>query len=389
MRILHATDTYGPTVGGIEMLVQTLAQSQAAAGHDVTVVTRTPGPRSSSRTGVVVRRDADAFRSLVTGADVVHGHVSAYSPLALRTAEAAARQGIPAMATVHSVWGSAWPLFRAAAAVRGWADLPIQWAAVSEVAAGPVRRALPGSEVLIVPNAIDTTYWAPGGLAPSTNRVTIVSVMRMARRKRPLQLLDVLARTRALLPAHIAVDVVLVGDGPLRDAVRRRIAALGMTAWVHTPGDLSHNALRTLYRGADIFVAPATLESFGLAALEARAAGLAIVARDHTGVTEFVQDGIDGLLADSDDEMSRHLAQLCLDPNRLRQMLHHNHLVRPVHDWTHVGELNTAAYVRAVAAAGALVSQTSAPEARPGPPPTHHDPWLLESAHTLAHSSAA
>ncbi len=136
-------------------------------------------------------------------------------------------------------------------------------------------------------------------------------------------------------------------------------------------------------------MAPATLESFGLAALEARAAGLAIVARDNTGVTEFVQDGIDGLLADSDDEMSRHLAQLCLDPNRLRQMLRHNHLVRPVHGWTHVGELNTAAYRRAGAAVGALVSQTSAPEARPGPPSTHHDPWLLESAHTLAQSSAA
>ena len=87
MRILHATDTYAPTVGGIEVLVHDLAAHQAAAGHDVTVLTRTPGPTGVDSKGVVVVRDARATRILVAEADTVHAHVSAISPLALRAAE--------------------------------------------------------------------------------------------------------------------------------------------------------------------------------------------------------------------------------------------------------------------------------------------------------------
>lgn len=349
MRILHVTDTYGPTVGGIEILVRTLAESQVAAGHDVTVLTRTPGP-SDNGAPVDVCREPSAFPSLLAGTDVVHGHVSAYSPLALRSVETAAKSAVPAMATVHSIWGSAWPLFRGAAAVRGWTELPIQWAAVSDVAAGPVRRALPGRQVLIVPNAVETAYWAPPGPPAHTDHVTIVSVLRMSHRKRPLELLAALRRMRSLVPAGITVEVVIVGDGPLLGRVRRRIDRLGMAGWVHTPGDLAHPQLRALYRRAQVYVAPATLESFGLAALEARAAGLAVVARDGTGVTEFVAHGLDGLLADSDRELAEQLAQLCRDEPMRRRMVQHNHLVAPLHDWSHVRELNTAAYRQAGAA---------------------------------------
>ncbi|MEO5982436.1 MAG: glycosyltransferase family 4 protein [Pedococcus sp.] len=346
MRILHATDTYGPTVGGIEVLVRTLAESQAAAGHQVTVLTRTPGP-PEARGPVEVCRDPGAFSTLVAHTDVVHGHVSAYSPLALRTVEASAKVGVPSVATVHSVWGSAWPLFRAAAAVRGWTDLPIQWAAVSGVAADPVRRAMSGRDVLVVPNAVDTSYWAPGQPARLVGHVTIVSVMRMSHRKRPLELLTALQRMRRLVPEGILVNAVLVGDGPLLSRVQRAIHRRGMAGWVHTPGDLSHSQLRDLYQRADLYVAPATLESFGLAALEARAAGLAIVARHGTGVTEFVAHGVDGLLAGSDRELAGHLAELCNNEGARHRMVQHNHLVPPLLDWSHVRERNTAAYLLA------------------------------------------
>jgi glycosyltransferase involved in cell wall biosynthesis len=367
MRILHATDTYGPHLGGIEVLVRTLAHSQAAAGHQVAVLTRTPGPPSPSGSPVEVHRDLSSLRSLVAQADVVHSHVSAYSPLALRAVEAGARDCVPSLATVHSVWGSAWPLFRAAAAVRGWTDLPIRWAAVSEVAAGPVRQAF-GCDVLVVPNAVHTGYWAQQPTPRRSDRVTIVSVMRMSRRKRPFQLLTALRRARDVVPARISIEAVLVGDGPLRDAVDRRISRLGLAAWVHTPGDLSHERLRALYRDADIFVAPATLESFGLAALEARAAGLAVVGRSGTGVTEFVEHGVDGLLAGSDQELSDHLAGLCTDAPTRRRIVHHNHAVPPLLDWAHVGELNTAAYTHAGAVTGLRPTPRTPPLlAPPGP----------------------
>ncbi|EAQ00075.1 galactosyltransferase or lps biosynthesis RfbU-related protein [Janibacter sp. HTCC2649] len=362
MRILHATDTYAPTIGGIEVLVRTLAESQAAMGHEVTVLTRTPeGHRPDHLPqDIEVLRDPRSLASLVARADVVHGHVSAFSPLALRAVEGAARAGIPSVATVHSVWGGAWPLFRATAALRGWTSLPIQWAAVSEVAAGPVQRALGGRDVLVIPNAVDVDYWAPTRPARHPKVVTMVAVMRMAGRKRPLELVSTLHRVRAQVPDDVTVDVQLVGDGPLLHAVRRGLAQRGMTDWVHTPGDISHRELRHLYRRAEIFIAPATLESFGLAALEARAAGLAVVARTATGVTEFIAHDVDGLLADSDTAMSEQLARLCTDATTRRRIVGHNHLTRPTLDWSYVRELNTAAYAQA----GAVDHRATATEPR-------------------------
>ncbi|TPG16937.1 glycosyltransferase family 4 protein [Pedococcus bigeumensis] len=350
MKILHATDTYAPTVGGIEVLVHDLAAHQAAAGHDVTVLTRTPGPTGVDSNGVMVVRDARAMRALVAEADMVHAHVSAISPLALRAAEIAAAQRVPAVATVHSMWAAAWPLFRAAALARGWDQLSIQWTAVSEAAADPVRRVLGGRPVLILPNAVDTDLWAAAHAADSTpsgqerGPVTIVSVMRVARRKRPLRLLAVLRRVRAALPSDVEVRVVLVGDGPQLGRLQARISDWGMQGWVEAPGALEHHQIRALYERADVFVAPATLESFGIAALEARASGLAVVARAGTGVADFVADGVEGLLARTDAEMVGQLALLCTDAAARARIQRHNATVRPAYDWSDVLWRTTYAY---------------------------------------------
>lgn len=364
MKILHVTDTYAPTVGGIEVLVHGLAARQAAAGHQVTVLTRTAGLTGRDTNGVRVVRDVHARRTLASESDTVHSHVSAISPLALRTAEFAATHEIPVVATVHSMWTGTWPLYRATATVRGWTDLPIQWAAVSEAASDPLRRALAGRSVLVLPNAVDTALWAPASAHPAADGtrtadgsrslaaetepalaprqggkgdpVTIVSVMRMTGRKRPLPLVSTLRRMRAGLPADVRVRAVLVGDGHQLGEVRRRIARWGMQDWVEAPGALEHHEIRALYERADVFAAPATLESFGIAALEARAAGLAVVARAGTGVADFVLDGVEGLLAGSDAEMAAQLGQLCTDPALRTRITRHNAAVPPAYDWSDV-----------------------------------------------------
>jgi glycosyltransferase involved in cell wall biosynthesis len=366
MKILHATDTYAPTVGGIEVLVHDLAERQVAAGHEVTVLTRTAGPTGMGSNGVVVVRNARAARTVVAEADLVHCHVSAISPLALRTAEVAAAQRVPVVATVHSMWGAAWPLFRAASLARGWADLPIQWAAVSEAASDPVRRVVGGRPVLILPNAVDTSLWAPvaGKVArpgPGPGPVTIVSVMRMARRKRPLRLLAALRRMRLALPPEVEVQVVLVGEGPLLRHLRATISGWGLQDWVEAPGGLSHHEIRGLYERADVFVAPATLESFGLAALEARASGLAVVARAGTGVADFVVDGVEGRLARNDTELTDQLTLLCTDSAARTRIQRHNETVRPAYDWSDV--LWRTAYAYDAAAELAARSGIPCPQA--------------------------
>lgn len=85
--------------------------------------------------------------------------------------------------------------------------------------------------------------------------------------------------------------LIAAGDGPARDAVA---AALGPRA--HLVGALEPDDLTRLYAGADLLVWPAVNEAFGMALLEARAAGLPVVAGDQGAVATIVEDGRSGLV---------------------------------------------------------------------------------------------
>ncbi len=66
--------------------------------------------------------------------------------------------------------------------------------------------------------------------------------------------------------------------------MERYLRANGMNGWVSLPGRYSRDQIHELLASADVFVAPAPRESFGLAALEARVAGVPVVARTQSGV---------------------------------------------------------------------------------------------------------
>ncbi|MEZ5668224.1 MAG: glycosyltransferase family 4 protein [Alphaproteobacteria bacterium] len=85
--------------------------------------------------------------------------------------------------------------------------------------------------------------------------------------------------------------LVAAGDGPARTAVA---AALGPRASL--VGALGPAALAEFYACADILVWPAVNEAFGMALLEARAAGLPVVAGDQGGVATIVEHGRSGLV---------------------------------------------------------------------------------------------
>ncbi|MFN8192857.1 MAG: glycosyltransferase family 4 protein [Nocardioidaceae bacterium] len=322
-RILHVVDSYAPVLGGIEVFVAELARRQVAAGDDVTVYTISRGeagglgdPRivRSRRGGWPILRylpergawDRDDF-------DVVHAHLSLVSPFATLVAQRAARAGVPLVLSVHSIWGGRQHLLvRFIGLVAGWRRWRATWTAVSAVAARHVRRVLPtGSEVRVVCNAIDVERWRDDLVArPGGGPVRIASVLRLVRRKRPLPLLAALRRMRAALPDDQAVEVVLVGSGPRETDVRDFLRRHDMEDWVRLTGTLTREEIRELFRTVDLYVAPAHLESFGIAALEARAAGVPVVAMRSGGVGEFVEDGVTGRLCDDDEALAEALAGL-------------------------------------------------------------------------------
>jgi glycosyltransferase involved in cell wall biosynthesis len=233
--------------------------------------------------------------------------------------------------------------------------------AVSAVAAEPLQRLVGGcGEVNVLSNGIDVDRWAsPGqqgralgeGGDPGDD-VHVVSAMRLASRKRPLPLLRILARVRALVPPDTGIRLEIFGEGPDRRRLERFIAAHDMGGWARLPGRITREELQARYAASDIFVAPAPLESFGIAALEARTVGLPVVGRAGSGVQEFVQDGLNGYLAADDEAMADALARLITEDGLRASMRAHNVGTPPEQSWGRILDGAEAEYRRAIAVAG-------------------------------------
>ena len=358
MRIAHVTDVYLPRLGGVELQVRDLATRQADAGHAPFVITATP-PGAVEQTPVpVVRmgapgagpyravRDHELCRVLREHrAEAVHAHVSAFSPLAWSAARLASAHGVPTVVSVHSMWHDVIPLMRWYARRRGAARWPVDWAAVSTAAAAAVREALDGTPVAVLPNGIDPAAWLSPPTARTDDRPTVVSVMRMVRRKRPRPLLHALLALHDAHPGRFRA--ILIGDGPLLPRLRSEVAGAGLTTGVRLTGALPRTEIRALLAAADLYVAPAPRESFGIAALEARCAGLPVVARRGSGVADFVEHGVDGWLVGSDAELLTTLSGLLTSPARLADVARHNRAVVPRLHWDTVLAAAEARYAAA------------------------------------------
>jgi glycosyltransferase involved in cell wall biosynthesis len=176
--------------------------------------------------------------------------------------------------------------------------------------------------------------------------------MRLAGRKRPLPLLRIMARVRAIVPNDIGMSLEILGEGPDRRRLERFVAAHDMGGWVHLPGRVTRDELRQKYAASDIYAAPAPLESFGIAALEARTVGLPVVGRWGSGLQEFVTDGVNGYLAADDEAMAGALARLVADPELRGTMTAYNLGTSPAQSWGRILDRAEDEYRRAIALAG-------------------------------------
>jgi glycosyltransferase involved in cell wall biosynthesis len=350
MRIVHVTDHFTPVLGGIETHVAALAERQALRGDDVTVLTSTPmdadGRHSEDAGPVRVRRarnllggTAFDFRSF----DVVHAHISVVAPFSSPVSAVAARRGVPTIVTVHSLWSGLGPIPAVAAGLARLRSAPVQWTAVSAVAADQLRSKLPrDTSVRILPNAVSVR---PRTCTPEPHNnqpVRLVSTMRIARRKRPLQLLAMFESVRRAVDRP--VELTIIGDGPLRARLEQRIARSGLRNIVTVTGRVEPEQVFEILRRSDVYVAPALLESFGLAALEARCVGLPVVGHAASGLTEFIADRVEGVLCRSDEEMVSRLRDLVLDNELRTRISDHNRTALSTMTWTNTMEAHDRTY---------------------------------------------
>ena len=363
MRIAHVSDCYLPRTGGIETQVRGLALAQAARGDLPWIITATPGAERSGREvldGIAVERLTSRMpgdlpvhprtragvRALLEAqpTDVAHVHLGAVSPFAWGALRALAELRVPTVVTVHSMWG---PLSRGGyRAARTLLTRPgVVVSAVSAIAAAPVSASL-GVPVGVLPNAIDSAPWRqahPVSRVPGTLRV--VTVARLAPRKRVGALLRAVARAQVLTGPDVRIGATIIGDGPQRGIVERQARGLGLDA--HFTGRLPLEGIREVFAASDAFAQASVLESFGIAALEARTFGLPVVARAQAGTSEFIHEGVEGLLAVDDSGLGDALALLAGDPALGQRIAAHNVSVPPEQTWGHACDRASELYVAA------------------------------------------
>ena len=363
MRVALACDWFLPRQGGIELHLRDLALSLREGGVDARIVTTTRGAEVVD--GVPVHRvrtpiapgGGFAYSPGVVGAidrlirdeafDVVHAHASVVSPAAFAAAIAARRAGLPSLVTFHSMLHRASFLLGASEALFGWSERGVVLSAVSSVVAEQVARWIPGANVGVLPNGLDTRFWRELPNAPPASEVVFASAIRLSRKKRPMRLVRAFADAVRFVAGTPAMRLVVAGDGPERGATRRLADELGIGDRVELVGHLSRVDLRALYARSHAFVLPSERESFGIAALEARAAGLPVLGMLASGVRDFIRQGLDGLLARDDAELARHISRVALDAPFRDYVRHRNRSVAPPYDWTGVRAMHLGFYAHA------------------------------------------
>ncbi|HJQ20956.1 MAG TPA: glycosyltransferase [Gemmatimonadaceae bacterium] len=361
MKLAIATDWFAPRTGGIESQLSELATRLVLRGHSVTVITGTPGP-SDTRPFSVHRLDAlrlpglDVMisprlpRLLATALaefDLVHAHVSVISPVGYAASLIAHAHGIPVVATFHSVLRHKRHLLRVADALAGVGRSGIVWSAVSRSVAAQASSAL-GTNVAVLPNGVDLAFWQPtGNMTRSDREIVFVTSMRLHRKKRPVALLRALAR--ASRGVRRPIRLVVAGDGPARGSVERETQSLRSAGVsVDLVGWMDRDQLRALYHRADAFVSASRRESFGIAALEARAAGAPVIAMREAGSSDFLEHEINALLCDDDDDLATQVRRI-IDDENLRARLGQCPAAIDRFDWQNVLDAHAAAYARAMA----------------------------------------
>jgi len=156
-------------------------------------------------------------------------------------------------------------------------------------------------DIRVIPNFLDCAVYCRrdvtalrARLAPNGEKL-VIHVSNIRPVKRVAAVVEIFASVRRTLPAKL----LIVGDGPDLNEASRLARALDVADDVEFLGEQDQVVL--LLSAADVFLLPSAQESFGLAALEALACGVPVVASRVGGLPEVVDDGVTGFLRPQED----------------------------------------------------------------------------------------
>jgi glycogen(starch) synthase len=345
MKVLVFAPQYLPIVGGIEILIDTLAQQFRKRSVETVVVTDRPGdlPEHEVVNGTLVHRldfsraigaqdSSGLLRALrrvsyiheIEAANLLHVHAPAQTgawfidrllkKIAIRP---------PLIVTLHN------PLEpdRTPSFVR---ELLLEADAVTAVAASVLDSAIQfaprrGFSAVILNGAEEFDIPAPA--RPQQDEVSPLHRLICVGRLHHDKGFDIAIAALAQLRARgFDADLTIVGGGPARQDLKETAATYGVADQVHFKDMQSHSEAReAIGRSSLVLIPSRMLEGLPLVALEAAHAGIPCVATATGGLPEAVENGVTGLLVPPDDAeaLASAVTQL-LDDSDLRQKFAQN-----------------------------------------------------------------
>lgn len=339
-------------VGGVERVYAEVATRLADRGHDVHLICSTDGPSGQDehrgisltrrhRTTTVFRAPACRLHREIGSTDLVQ--VPATYPLTAPTVlRHAQHAGLPAVLDFHfeprppsAVGKAAAQVYRALGPATYPSATLVTVRSHAYAESAPSLEAVPESKLRVVPNGIDRDRFRPEG--PQEGQ-PILFVGRLV----PYKGLEVLLKALAMAP-HIDRELVVAGDGPLRDDLEALAGRLDVEATFL--GYVPDEQLPNLYRDAALTVLPSVngQEAFGITLLESMACGTPVVASELPGVAEVARLG--GLTAPPGDPQAlAEQLEGALAPGRLDRGSALAEPIRRTYSWEAVTDRFEAAY---------------------------------------------
>jgi 1,2-diacylglycerol 3-alpha-glucosyltransferase len=200
-----------------------------------------------------------------------------------------------------------------------------------------VNLGMPGERVFTGYDVVDNEYFARSAKEVRGRRSEIrkqyglpenyfLASARFIPKKNLFTLLRAYARYRAKVESGKEKvekwDLVLLGDGPLRDAINRELITLNLHACVHLPGFKQYDELPIYYALAEAFVHASRTEQWGLVVNEAIASGLPVIVSNRCGcVPELVQDNGFTFDPSNEHELASRLFEMASTSDDVRARL--------------------------------------------------------------------
>ncbi len=198
-----------------------------------------------------------------------------------------------------------------------------------------VHQIVPSVPITLIPNGVDMQIFKPDLNDDRQNqRPVVITVSRLVEKNGVGDLVEAIGILKKTHGKNI--DLIIVGDGPLRTELEHSIQRLDLSGQVSITGVLSHELLPARLTSADIFVRASHSEGLGTAFLEAMACGLPVIGTSVGGIPDFLHDGETGLMCRTKDPADiAEKINLLLEDESLKQRISTNgmNLVREHYTW--------------------------------------------------------